>query len=289
MVPSSLVERAFPSAQPFSGRWHVSHHVLPLLERRGSKNSILPNAILSGVCGLLAGIAISPSGPASGFAAGGGAAGAFSAVGWVVFELAISNTSNTNDEILRSFIEALLLDVLRREFLFAGGAEVFDGIVEAGSVKDDIYSLVAFVFPEPAMDARAWSRERSMGFRFADLINQLVAVVIILVRLLVRLAVKLEHHGPRGFPRVNQAGALRHVVLDLDSHSRSEIDVFGIDFVGLRLVRVDASHNRNGYRRYRLRRGLREAGQPEGSAGAEWIDTVFRGKNCNKQNHQSNE
>src|SRR5262245_55670770 len=258
MVPSSLVERAFPSAQPFSGRWHVSHDVLPLLESRVSKNNILPNSILSGVCGLLAGIAISPSGPASGFAAGGGAAGAFSAVGWVVFEQATRNTSNTNNEILRSFIEALLLDVLRREFLFAGGAEVFDGIVEAGSRKDDVHRLAAFVFPEPAMDTGAWSRKRSMGFRSADLINQLVAVVIILVGFLVRLAVKLEHHGPRGFPRVDQTGALWHVVLDLDSHTRGEIDVFGIDLVRLRLVRVHTRQNRNGHRRYRFcRRGFR--------------------------------
>src|SRR6185295_12673132 len=132
-----------------SGWWHVSHEVLPLLDSRVSKNSILPSSIFSGVCGLSAGISIAPSGPASaGFAAGAGVAGAaFSAVGGVVFEHATRNTSNTNDEIFRSFIEALLLDVLRREFLFAGGTEVFDGIIKAGGVKGDGHCYVAFVFP----------------------------------------------------------------------------------------------------------------------------------------------
>jgi hypothetical protein len=41
-----------------------------------------------------------------------------------------------------------LLHICRRDFFYAGGAEVFDGIVEAGRVQDDIHCLVAFVFPQ---------------------------------------------------------------------------------------------------------------------------------------------
>src|SRR5262249_50984551 len=91
MLPSNFVESALPSAQPLSGRWHVSHDIFPVFERRVSKNSFFPSSAFSAVIGLSAGTAISPSGPGAGFGAAACAAG-FSGS----FEHDAMNTNDAN-------------------------------------------------------------------------------------------------------------------------------------------------------------------------------------------------
>src|SRR5659263_458099 len=41
-----------PSDQPSPGLWHVAQDTVPLPDKRGSKNSALPNSTLAGVMGL---------------------------------------------------------------------------------------------------------------------------------------------------------------------------------------------------------------------------------------------
>src|SRR5688572_10221745 len=55
------MDSALPPVQPLSGRWQVSHDILPSLESLVSKNSIFPRAIFSGVLGLSPGTFIGPS------------------------------------------------------------------------------------------------------------------------------------------------------------------------------------------------------------------------------------
>src|SRR5262245_61125639 len=106
MLPSNFVESVLPSAHPLSGRWHVSHDMFPFLDKRVSKKSFLPNSAFSGVIGLSAGTAISPSGPTSGLAAGGGVAGAGCGAGFsVLLAHEAANNSNASTAIVKDFMD----------------------------------------------------------------------------------------------------------------------------------------------------------------------------------------
>src|SRR5437016_3389088 len=108
MLPSNFVERACPSAQPLSGRWHVSQDIFAVFESRVSKNNFFPSSTFSGVMGLSAGTAISPSGPTSGLAAGAGVAGAagFEAGCSELLAHEAANTSNASAQIFAVLMEA---------------------------------------------------------------------------------------------------------------------------------------------------------------------------------------
>src|ERR1044071_730107 len=72
-LPSSLIENRSPSAHAFAGGWQVAHDMRPLVDSRGSKNSVLPSSNLSRVSGssvgtISAGASARPSGAASGSA-----------------------------------------------------------------------------------------------------------------------------------------------------------------------------------------------------------------------------
>src|SRR5262245_62637387 len=107
-MPSNLMETVLPSAHPFSGRWHVSHDILPSLPRRLSKNSILPSSTFSGVIGLSGGTFISsiPVGTFNTVGAGGGA-GASSFLAGSEPPQDVTSSSDANASIRASLIEFL--------------------------------------------------------------------------------------------------------------------------------------------------------------------------------------
>jgi hypothetical protein len=79
-----------------------------------SKNNFLPNSAFSGVTGLSAGVAISPSGPTSGFGAAG-AAGAGSDLGCsVLFAHEAANTDNASTTNVKDFMDAFPREKLVR-------------------------------------------------------------------------------------------------------------------------------------------------------------------------------
>src|SRR5262245_26215177 len=107
-MPSNLMETVLPSAHPFSGRWQVSHDILPSLPRRLSKNSIVPSLIFSGVMGLSGGTFMSsiPVGTFNTVGAGGGA-GASSFLAGSEPPQDVTDSSDANASIRGSFIEFL--------------------------------------------------------------------------------------------------------------------------------------------------------------------------------------
>src|SRR4030095_5144684 len=107
-MPSNLMETVLPSSHPFSGRWQVSHDILPSLPRRLSKNSILPSSTFSGVIGLSGGTFLS-SIPVGAFNTVGacGAAGASSFLAGSEPPQDVTASSDANASIRASFIEFL--------------------------------------------------------------------------------------------------------------------------------------------------------------------------------------
>src|SRR5215467_3611508 len=55
--PLTPIETGRPSVKASAGSWHVLHATVPSTDKRPSKNSFSPRAIVSGVCGLSAGTA----------------------------------------------------------------------------------------------------------------------------------------------------------------------------------------------------------------------------------------
>src|SRR5215471_19448234 len=83
-------------------------------------------------------------------------------------------------------------------------AVLHDPVVEPCGDEFQVHRLVAFVLPEPAMDARARRDERAVRFGLARLVVEIVAFVVVralLARgLYVWLAVKLIEQRRTGGP-----------------------------------------------------------------------------------------
>ena len=133
----------------------------------------------------------------------------------------------------------------------------------------------------------------------SNLVVEFVCLIIIRAplarRLYIGLPMKLKEELSTGLPRVDQAGASFHVVLDLHALAGRELDLPGIDLVPARLrdkraldqggaaVRRSFQDRHdsggNGVLRGRGRgflRGLRKIGQSQCRTRPERIDPIFR-------------
>src|SRR5262245_48733892 len=109
--------------------------------------------------------------------------------------------------------------------------------------RDWIGSLV---LPEPTVNTGSRRDECAMALILPNLIIEFISLVIIRSFSAgwfdVRLSMEFEKELVGCGPRVDETAALLHVVLDLDSFTRCQLEFSGVDLVALRLRNECALH-----------------------------------------------